>query len=736
MSVEPVRLQLQNFLSYREGSVNLEPVSLACLVGENGAGKSSLLDAITWALFGQGTKGGTKELDNYVTRGETEGRVELEFRLNGQTYRVVRSRSIGRNKSALEFYILDGENWRSVSGKTIADTQKVIEDTLRMDYRTFTASSLILQGKADSFTADMTDQERKEALARILGLDLWDRLQERAKEVIRGLREELKASEMTRVQLEQNIAREEEAKKRKETLANELAEKGRLVERLNEIVADLRAKVGQKPVLEQVLAETTVATRRCEERLQRNEQARAGLVRQIESAEAAINQCKEILNRREEIEEAVRLEAEMSKDVARFDEQALAHMRVSSGLQQAERQSAEWDRIQAAERARLAAQVKSAEEQSAVLDMVPCGDEQKARCPLLKMARKAAELLAEIRGKLERLETAENPYVGEVKRLREELEAIGYDPAEHQAAREALEEVRRTARMKSELEAAAARVEEMRHRQEEARAEIERLVAEREDIAREIRELKDRYGHLSRELEALRPVAEELVRRETELSRARQEEASLRTELGRVAAVLESIERAKSDLQALNEKTKSLRDELTVYETLEQACSKKAGVPALIVENAVPEIERLANEMLAKMAGGRLSVRLDTQAEGKTTGTMQEVLRITVLDGGIERPYQTYSGAERFMVDLALRVAFSKFLAHRAGAEIKLFVLDEGLGCADSANRTAILNAIMAVAEEFAKVLVVTHLDELKDAFPQRVEVAKGADGSRVRVVA
>jgi exonuclease SbcC len=173
---------------------------------------------------------------------------------------------------------------------------------------------------------------------------------------------------------------------------------------------------------------------------------------------------------------------------------------------------------------------------------------------------------------------------------------------------------------------------------------------------------------------------------------------------------------------------------MAVYEVLDQACGKKAGVPALIVENAVPEIERLANEMLTKMAGGRLQVRLDTQAEGKTTGTMQEVLRITVLDGGMERPYQTYSGAERFMVDLALRVALSKFLAHRAGAEIKLFVLDEGLGACDQANRQAVMQAIQAVAREFGKVLVITHIAELQDALPQRIEVTKGPDGSKVKV--
>ena len=140
--------------------------------------------------------------------------------------------------------------------------------------------------------------------------------------------------------------------------------------------------------------------------------------------------------------------------------------------------------------------------------------------------------------------------------------------------------------------------------------------------------------------------------------------------------------------------------------------------------------------MLSRMAGGRLAVQLDTQIEGKTTGTVQEVLRVTVLEEGTERPYQTYSGAERFMVDLALRVALSKFLAHRAGAEIKLFVLDEGLGACDQTNRQAVMDAIGAVAQEFAKVLVITHIAELQDSFPQQIVVTKGDGGSKTRLVA
>jgi exonuclease SbcC len=186
--MEPTFLCLHNFLSFRDNSIDLTPISCAAMVGENGSGKSSLLDAVTWALFGQATKGGVRELDNYVTGGEPECQVELQFRLNGDLYKVVRGRSIKRNKSTLEIFMHNGTDWQAISEKNITETQKKIEDILRMDYRTFTASALVLQGQSDSFTASMTDTERKEALGRILGLDIWDRMQELAREKARNMK--------------------------------------------------------------------------------------------------------------------------------------------------------------------------------------------------------------------------------------------------------------------------------------------------------------------------------------------------------------------------------------------------------------------------------------------------------------------------------------------------------------------------------------------------------------------
>jgi len=731
--MEPVRIDLENFLSYRRETVDLTPVTCAALAGANGAGKSSLLDAITWALFGQGTKGGVKDIDNYVTRGETEGRVELEFRLNGNTYRVARGRSIARNKSTLEFFILDGDRWRPLSGKTIAETQAVIESTLRMDYRTFTASSLILQGQADAFTANMTDQERKEALARILGLDLWDRMQERAREKARTLKAEVSSLEVQAARLKEPADAAGALRQQHAEIKAALDGYAEAISHLQPVVTDLEARLRQQPVL----AERLEALKREHDRKAheiawvQGEVAKARA--QVEAARQEIASRQAILALREEIESAAAMEVEFAEEVARFDRQAQEYMRLQQLAADLERKAAAWDKTTETELARVEAQIQALTSQAATLDKVPCSGDVKAACPLLAGAKKAAADLEGLRTKLDSLHQARNPHVDAWQKACRDRDAVGYDPAAHEAARSALEDVRKTARLKPDLDAAERRVKELEARIAELEESIAAWQAKARELATEQQALSEEAQSVRARLEALGPIQDELAARQTELQNLRRMEAEARTSLGRLEQQLADADRAREELAKVEVELARTREDVAVYEILDQACGKKAGVPALIVENAVPEIERLANDMLGKMAGGRLAARLDTQAATKS-GTMAEVLRITVLDAGVERPYQTYSGAERFMVDLALRVALSKFLAHRAGAEIRLFVLDEGIACADAANRQAILNAIETVAQEFGKVLLISHIAEVQDALPQRLVVTKGPDGSKVKV--
>ncbi len=163
----PIRLHLTDFLSYKTmpEPLDFSQVRLACLSGPNGHGKSALLDAMTWALWGKarGCEGG-QEQERLIRDGADAMRVEFVFELDGQTYRVARSRwRTGKADIAFNVLAPDG-SWTDLAGEGIADTQRRVIERLRMDYETFVASAFILQGRADTFTR-LDPRQRKDVLA-------------------------------------------------------------------------------------------------------------------------------------------------------------------------------------------------------------------------------------------------------------------------------------------------------------------------------------------------------------------------------------------------------------------------------------------------------------------------------------------------------------------------------------------------------------------------------------------
>ena len=197
--------------------------------------------------------------------------------------------------------------------------------------------------------------------------------------------------------------------------------------------------------------------------------------------------------------------------------------------------------------------------------------------------------------------------------------------------------------------------------------------------------------------------------------------------------VLSTQRARKADYEKERE---SLQKQVAQHRTLETAFGKN-GVPALLIEQALPQIEEKANELLDRLSEGNMSIRFVTQAEykDKKRDDLKETLDIQISDSAGIRNYEMYSGGEAFRVNFAIRLALSEILAQRKGARLQTLVIDEGFGSQDAQGRQRLIEAINLVKNDFAKILVITHLDELKDAFPTRIEVEKGERGSSVRVV-
>ena len=151
----------------------------------------------------------------------------------------------------------------------------------------------------------------------------------------------------------------------------------------------------------------------------------------------------------------------------------------------------------------------------------------------------------------------------------------------------------------------------------------------------------------------------------------------------------------------------------------------------MLIEQAIPELENQANDILGRVSDHRMSLKLETQRERRSSGGDPiETLDIKISDELGTRSYENYSGGEAFRINFALRIALSRLLAHRSGAPLPTLFIDEGFGSQDAAGLEKLVEAINAIQNDFQKIVVITHIEELKEAFPVRIEVTKTLQGS------
>ncbi|MFB6098518.1 MAG: AAA family ATPase [Salinibacter sp.] len=305
----------------------------------------------------------------------------------------------------------------------------------------------------------------------------------------------------------------------------------------------------------------------------------------------------------------------------------------------------------------------------------------------------------------------------EIGALRQRLEGLEFDPERFREIRGRLRELGDVPGRHNDLVNARqnrddwqdqrARIQDRLEEAKEEKAELEDELAECEDALEGKAALIEQQEAVSEQVEAAEATLDELQQR-----------------LGKLNAQLEQAEADRTALEEAREERAAAARDRQKYKHLRTAFGKH-GIPSLIIEETLPDIEERANHILDRLTDGRMHVRLETLKEKKRGGT-KETLEIIITDEhGVPRPYETYSGGESFRVNFALRVALAQLLAERSGVRVRTLVIDEGFGTQDEAGIERLVEAIQAIREDFSKILVITHLERLKRAFPVRIEVEK-----------
>ncbi len=853
----PIKLKVSNFMCYRDNvpPLSLDGIHTACICGDNGNGKSALIDAMTWALWGRTRARSDSDL---VHSGQRETEVEFDFAVNEQLYRIIRrharpKRQQAAGQSSLDLFIASGDGLRVISGDGIKQTQQKIIDILHMDYETFVNSALLRQGDADQFTKQ-TPVKRKEVLANILGLVFYDGLEEQAKELakeretdktrfesaVREIGDELAQKPTYQAELEEaqsRLSRIEEVFKEQEANLNKLRQE-------KEALESKKRELGQ---LEEHIAQTERDLERWNERIGQHRsrlKEYEGVMAERSSIETGYAQFAEVKELNGELERRFRLVTALKDRKSRLEiavvqaresltkEHALAQSRIAelrdkseklagfrNELQETQvelgRLSEEEELLRGKKGAsqELRARLSYLESNTAQLEREIAEIAEKlklllaqvgARCPLcetelgtegLKLVE--AKYEADKKSKSESLKSNQDELTGRRTELELlENEVSGLETRLNQAKATAQGRASFLSQQIAEAERAGSQLNE----EAKTLAEIEERLAGRDYAATEQKALDEVEGELAAldyDVQQHEQVRQRLAGLEGyEAARRRLEEADrlysqekdglayaekasgelkqsleadnrrkqeLTAELSLLPQLADGLARAETEYAAvtsqrkqaeeivwaakqklqrcaeLEEKRKENEVQLAevakqegIYRDLAEAFGKR-GVQALLIEMALPEIEVEANRLLTRMTDNRMHVKIETQRETKK-GDLLETLDVNISDEFGTRNYEMFSGGEAFRINFAIRIALSKLLARRAGAPLPTLIIDEGFGTQDSDGIEKLKEAINSIQDDFERILVITHIEELKDAFPTRIDVVKTAAGSTLQL--
>ena len=683
--------EFDNLFRYGEGNKidfgNLDGV--VGVFGKNKIGKSSLVGALMYVLFNGSDRDGITKNGQIMNQNKKSCQAKIVLTVNGVDYRIERSSQRvampKRGKKAKGEEEFDGDKTEtklnltrlnpdgsetSLNGDTRDETDKVIRKLLG-NSQDFLMTSVATQSRMERFI-DEGPSSRKTILNRFLDLDIFEKLYLYAKEDVAGLNAKVSAlSDAWRVSWNKT---EEELWGPVKAKEEELEILEQRVSETREQVDALRLWIAQNESVDAVEATNN---------LLRIQQKLFSLKRQLAKAE------QDQTGLTQAIAEIVARVEKLQTEASGIDIKAL-----QIGV----------DKIREVE-SKLSSGMFSLKEQQRVLEgqersvrkltMVPCGD-QFPGCLYIKESHDDKKTIETKRTEVARLSESLAEVSSELKKYQEErfAEKLNRHFVVQQSIKELLKE-------KIEKEAQLVLVNKSCSdinkwltlaRQEETK--LIDLAANQDDIS--LLETK------KKELKTLQDTALAQERKRTELL----------VQLGRDKAVIEQM--AKDQAEAA-----ILLNKIRVYESV-QAAFHKNGIPAIVLKTQLPAI----NTELAKLLGGLVdfNITFDTESGSNT-------MDIWIEDGHSRRILELGSGMEKMLASIAIRVALTNLSSL---PKSDLLVLDEGFNALDEEHVGKCLELLQTLKGYFKTVLVISHMQRVKEAADSIIEVVSTGQDSRV----
>lgn len=689
-------LQLNNFLSHENTTLLFEQVEKILIDGRSGSGKSSITEGILFCLYGKGRS----ENKGLIRKGAKNASVSLKLSLEGKTYGISRSIS-DKGKNTLTVTQNSGAEGQFIPiGTTgLKDTQSWIEETLlHSSYELFVNSIAYPQDGEASFVK-ANASKRKDLLLEIVRAGNFDELYEKTKKLISGLELE------NAVTLSKITALEESIKRNTEIAGN--------LDSYSKVYDETSYKIGgleiEEKDLENQLRDISNAT------AQINNNKR--MIRVLSDSIIAIDIQIDFNNK--QIEEHNKIDPEIFKKDIEESEKLSKEVEIIETELKNSAESASLMYNHMANRPQVFDYTKDIEEINKRL--IPLKIEG-SKCP----AGDACPFIAPIQGQITYLVEQITEKENRNKKEKAELE-------KWETIKVTIPPIKDTTELYKKLKDIQVRIQTLSKSKDfavkyltfkdglgELNVKQLSLRMEKDDKSKEITENEKSIKLLEEKL-----VKFDINKVNTDLSNIRlskqefqkkRDEASVNKRLAvnaqhEVKVATTSLIEAQNEVKKVGESSESLQ-------LLKEALSPR-GIKAVIIDYLVPQLEERINVVLGQMSD--FKIRLDTQAPKSDDEGVKEGLFITVInDRKEELPFESYSGGERVKITVAISEALASLMN-----QIGFRIMDENIVSLDRESTEGFVEVLTKLQEKFPQLIVISHLQEVKDIFEKKIEIIK-----------
>jgi DNA repair exonuclease SbcCD ATPase subunit/DNA repair exonuclease SbcCD nuclease subunit len=707
------KLDAENFKCFKNIIIDFEKLNtLVGIFGKNRTGKSSLVEAIVWGLFGQTFR--NKDIQSVIRNGENSTTVTIEFISNKKQYKLVRIRNLKQGK--LSLFYKDQNDWIDISGEDTKHTQKLV-DNLVGSYDVFSSTVYSPQNGVDLLLKKRPN-ERKQVIIDCLNINaltLRREIVSTRKKLLKDRVQQLNGKLSVYEQKKKTVD-EEQLHSDKSIIESNINELTRRKDVANKKLTKLIGNIAQVDNLVDEMRNTSKQIEMCNLDVE-------GLKTKINEKTKELNELSSYKGVIQEIELKLAEIDTHQKELQVFLQKKEKFITLTEALRNVTRDQRNQQFLY---KERIKTIVDQMNMIRAQFDGVKLLDCPKPDCPLntaIKTNKQGLrDTFLKLKNNLDEVKKTSQKDGVETQKVISKFEMdialLEYNPDAHISLAKKLakeqEDERELVSIKSRLESF-----------DKIKQDTESLIAVYEKII--LNKLEDKKI-LQTKKEAINTILVDTYLKKQDLTLLQTQASELEVELqqetskyNKTINILNSIKEASDNFKETSKALTYVKGCISVYDKYEDIVGSTGIVFSLIENIVIPFVEKFINNSLSE-SKNPFTISIEPFKVMSNNHKVDDVM-IYLVDEKGRRDILEASGAELAIVSLVLRAALANLLSFRTGTHVELFIVDEGMGVFDDQYLSIIKSIFNQLGTIFQKILLITHIPELKGIAQSTLEV-------------